>query len=636
MTKLVVSILFFVLLYSSNVSAQDIKYSISSIPVELKSNANSVIRFEEELISIPNKKTQIIKRKRVVSVLNSNGDRHVKSYMHYDPVTRINRIGAIVYDVNGKEVKEYRKRDFRDVSAIDGISLFTDSRVLYLDHTPTSYPYTIEFFVEVETANTAFIDSWYGSGDYYLSTEKSVYSIRYDPSLKLKYLAFDKAQVFSKTEEIGFLRLEASNIKAITPEDYSPALNKIASHYEFALEHFHLEGVDGSAKNWQEFGTWMDTNLVKETQDLSVQTKSEILKLVANESTDIAKARRIYEYVQNKTRYISVQVGIGGWKPMLASEVDKLGYGDCKALTNYTKSLLDVAEISSYYTILYAGKKKRNLLPDFASVQGNHAILAIPEGDDFVWLECTSQKIPFGFIGDFTDDRDVMVLTPDGGKIVHTTVYDYVENTQKIDGEVFLSKEGAISANVTIESKGIQYNDKYLIYDKIKNDQKKHYYNFWSNVNNLKIDSIAIENDKKSVLFRENIAFHAEGYASFAGDEMLVCLNALNKSNQIPSRYKNRSFEVVIERGFVDTDEVVFHLPKGFSLAGIPDPIHLDSDFGSYDVSIEQIGKQSLKYTRMYSIFGGNYPKEKYKEFRSFLKKVTRYDNQKVIITKNQ
>lgn len=634
MIKFVFKVLLFVLLSNTNVSSQVVQYPISTIPTELKTNANSVIRYEEERISIPDKRTQIIKRKRVVSVLNSNGDRHVRSFMHYDPVTRIKKIGAIVYDAKGNEVKEYKKKDFRDVSAVDGISLFTDSRLLYLDHTSNSYPYTIEFFVETETANTAFIGSWYANSAHYLSTEKSVFTIRYDPSLNLKYLAFDSAQIYSKTEAVGLLRLEAYDIKAIVREDYSPALNEISSHYDFALEHFHLEGVDGSAKNWQEFGAWMDANLVKETQDLSAETKSEILKLVANESTDIAKARKIYEYVQNKTRYISVQVGIGGWKPMLASEVDKLGYGDCKALTNYTKSLLDVAQIPAYYTILYAGEEKRDLLPDFASIQGNHAILGIPEGDDFVWLECTSQKIPFGFIGDFTDDRDVMVLTPEGGKIVHTTVYDFTENTQNLKGEYFLQEDGSISAEVNIESSGIQYSDRYFMGDQIEGDQKKYYYRFWDNINNLKIDSITIENNKEDVLFTENVQFSAAGYASFAGSEMLVCLNALNKSSQIPSRYRNRSFDLDIERGFVDTDVVVIHLPKGFSLAELPEAIQLESDFGNYEVSVDRIDDTSLKYQRKYSIFGGQYPKEKYKEFRIFLKKVARYDNQKIILTK--
>ena len=70
--------------------------------------------------------------------------------------------------------------------------------------------------------------------------------------------------------------------------------------------------------------------------------------------TDIGKAKKIYQYVQDNTRYISVQVGIGGMQPITAKEVDLVKYGDCKGLTNYTKSLLDIVGVKSNYTRLYA------------------------------------------------------------------------------------------------------------------------------------------------------------------------------------------------------------------------------------------------------------------------------------------
>jgi transglutaminase-like putative cysteine protease len=44
------------------------------------------------------------------------------------------------------------------------------------------------------------------------------------------------------------------------------------------------------------------------------------------------KAKKIYQYLQNKTRYISVQIGIGGFQPVTAADVDRLGYGDCKGI----------------------------------------------------------------------------------------------------------------------------------------------------------------------------------------------------------------------------------------------------------------------------------------------------------------
>mgnify|MGYP001126063175 FL=1 len=97
-------------------------------------------------------------------------------------------------------------------------------------------------------------------------------------------------------------------------------------------------------------------------------------------------------------RYISVQIGIGGWKPISAEEVDENKYGDCKGLTNYTKALLRTVGIESNYCVVSAGSEIKDISEDFPSMQGNHVILNIPqEGKSDLWLECTSQDTPFNF-----------------------------------------------------------------------------------------------------------------------------------------------------------------------------------------------------------------------------------------------
>ena len=83
--------------------------------------------------------------------------------------------------------------------------------------------------------------------------------------------------------------------------------------------------------------------------------------------------------------------------------------------------------------MLWAGERKRSVEKDFSSMQGNHAILNIPNNGNDIWLECTSQTIPFGFLGDFTDDRDVLVVTPEGGIIKRTPAYLNEDNLQTIE-----------------------------------------------------------------------------------------------------------------------------------------------------------------------------------------------------------
>lgn len=609
-------------------------YAVSAIPEDMLANANSVIREEKVTIEIPDIKTQVYKSRQVVTVLNKNGNRDVDAYVYYDKSTRVRKAEAIIYDKNGKELKKIKKRDFRDASAVEGGTLFSDSRILYMRYTPTEYPYTVVFDQEWVTDNTAGIPSWFPNGGYYSATRSSECVIRYAPELNLKYKVINERGIIDIQEGSGSLRISTSGYAAIEPEDHGPPISEFVPHVIFALDKFSLEGVEGNSESWGSFGNWMNQSLLKGVSDLPEETKQEIRSLVAGETDLREKAKKVYNYVQDRTRYISVQIGIGGWRPMKASEVDNLGYGDCKALTNYTKALMEVAEIPSYYTVLYAGRRKRDMIPDFSSMQGNHTILAVPEGDDYIWLECTSQDVPFGYIANFTDDRDVLVVTPEGGKIAHTKVYDSEESILTTTGSYQIDAAGNIEAEVKMVSGGIQYGHRYDIETEDKKDREERYKNYWDYVNNVTINSMSFENDKDKIEFVEDVSFSARSYATFAGGDMIVPVNALNRSDYIPKRYKNRSQPVKISRGFLDIDEVVIRLPEGYTLGSVPEPIEYETKFGRYESSIEIKSEKELLYKRRLNFEDGLYPKEEYKDYRSFRRKISKHDNQKIVLTK--
>ena len=117
-------------------------------------------------------------------------------------------------------------------------------------------------------------------------------------------------------------------------------------------------------------------------------------------------------------------------------------------------------------------------------------ILNIPNGGNDIWLECTSQTIPFGFLGSFTDDRDVLVVTPEGGIIKRTPAYLNEDNLQTINGSIQLYKNGSIGASLERVSSGIQYDQKSSFDSMSDEDLKKHYMsNVWDYNNNLEITS---------------------------------------------------------------------------------------------------------------------------------------------------
>lgn len=635
MNKIKFSLVFFFLSFTT-IFSQDFDLSILSIPDSLKTNANAVIRLENTNIEIKSSSKMIIKKEKIITVFNKHGDEDGFIVLNYDKYNDIKYVNVRVYDALGMEIKKVKKKEFKDVSAADGFSLYNDNRVYYYKHVPLNYPFTIKYEYEIESNNTAFIPRWFPISGYNVSTQTSKYNLIYPNDITINYKEHNLENYSnennSTTSRFSYIIKYA---KAIKYEGYSPSFLNFGPYVQFAANKFHLAGVDGEASNWKEFGKWMNDKLLTGRNDVSEATKLEIKNLVKNTEDPVERARLVYNYMQNKTRYINISIGIGGWKPMLASEVDKLGYGDCKALTNYTKSLLDIADVSSFYSVIYANQR-RNIDSDLASVQGNHVFLMVPAKKDTIWLECTSQKVPFGYLGTYTDDRDVLVVTPEGGKIVHTKSYSEKENKQVITGEYTLSDNGDIKAEANIKSTGIQYDDNYGITDMDSKEKDIYYKAFFKNINNLKINSISAQSDNLNTLFNENISFSATNYGIKSGNRMLVRLNAFNVNDNIPKRIRNRKLPLEIQYGFLDVDEVIINLPKEYKIEALSKNMLHESKFGTYKVTIEKINENQLKYTRELIVNQDLYSIEDYESYRKFIKKVNQLDNSKIVLIKNQ
>ena len=623
------------LLLAFNCFSQKLEYSSFLIPAELKEDANAVVRNSVIEIAIEDVDKMTVSKREVVTVLNKLGISDARIAESYDNDTKITKLSAVIYDAFGNQIKKYKERDFLDVSAVDGGTLYSDSRVKYVDYTPITYPYTLVFESEYKTATTGFIPWWFPVNGYYVSVEKSTYTLK-NP----KGIAWRKKEThltdfnIEKNDSETDLTYVLKNQKAFEYENSSLSSRDILPLVKVALNKFYLKGVYGEATNWQEFGKWMHKSLLEGRDVIDDATKFKVLNLVKGITDFEEKAKIVYEFMQNKTRYISVQVGIGGWEPIAARQVDKVGYGDCKGLTNYTKALLDIAGVTSYYTVVYADKK-RNLDKDFSSIQGNHVILNIPNKEKDIWLECTSQTMPFGFLGDFTDDRDVLVVMPEGGVIKRTTTYKNIENFQKTDATVQLKKDGSLTATLKRVSKGLQYDDKQGLVSLTEEDLIKRYKsNVWSYNNNLEVNSVAIENDKDKVVFTEDLSVSIKNYAAINQGEYLFRVNIFNKIGYVPKRYRTRKLPLKISQGYKDIDDLIIKIPDGYSLNNLPETKELSTDFGTYKITFTKVDDTTFKYHKSIVIKEGVYPKEEYKLYRSFRRSIAKYENLRIAITK--
>ncbi len=624
--------LYVLLILPTSVSGQ-YNYSIDDIPIELQQDANLVVRNQAIKIDIKSQSSYTYTVAETVSILNINGEQPL--YISYSKSHKIKSLTATVYDDRGAVIKQLKKKHFQDYSAT-GTNFHGDNRVLMYEHPTNDYPYTMSVTYSIETPNTVFIPRWQPISGYYKSVQKSSYTISCPEQLGMRVSELNfKDYDISKSEITGGFTVQLENIPARKHETLSPPLQELTPFLSVALDHFHLEGVDGSAANWAEFGKWYYDNLLRAQKILPSNIVAEI-KLLTKDITDpLEKAKKVYEFVQQRSRYISIQLGIGGWKPTSASEVHELGYGDCKGLTNYTHALLSVLDIESFYCPIYAGNQIENIKHDFHGMQGNHVILCVPDpnGADSIWVECTSQDAPFGYIGDFTDDRDLLVISPSGGKIQHTTTYDEANSIRKQEGEININEEGNISIVLKKSHSGIFYKRQYMQSQNEK-DIKQEFISEYNHLGSTTINGYEFEDQKKESKFVEKLTLSCDGFAQAIGKDIIFTPNLFPNRISAPDRVRNRKSPFVISRSASYQDSMVFNVPKDMIFQHIPEDVMIESEFGNYEVTLEQKGDHSIYYNRKYISRKGNYGKEKYKEYREFLKTILKLDNRKIVLNK--
>jgi hypothetical protein len=617
-----------------DVKAEDNVYNANILADNLIENAKAVVRLDEVIFKINSIGKAIKSVKYAVTILNKNGDDYANFIAYYDKLRILNNLKICIYDQDGELIKKVKKADIEDYSAASGYSLYEDNRVKHYKPLVNSYPYTIKYEYDLIYDGLLHYPTWYPISAYDLSVEKSSFKIMIPVDMEFRYKESNIIDEMETNVEKGFKTYAWSvkNMPALEKEPYSPYLYEFTPVVYTAPNEFEVEGFKGKMTSWKLLGDWQN-QLNSGLDELPLETLRNLRGLVSDEMSDILKTQKVYEYLQGKTRYVNIAEGIGGWRPFPASTVEEVGYGDCKALSNYMHAMLKSIGIESYYTLVKAGND-RNMNSDFPSRQSNHIIICVPLANDTVWLECTNQNIPFGYLGDFTDDRDVILITKDGGKIAHTITYNQNENTQFRKAKVEIDGYGGGKASVLTVYGGLQYDNVSSLLNAEREDQKA---SLRKSINfpNFKLEDFKFSQEKKRIPLAElEMKMSIEKYGSVSGKRLFIPLNFLNKVSSVPKVIENRTANFKLSFAFHDADTIVYSIPENYKIEYKPEDVSVHTEFGEYHVNIA-INKKEITYTRNRKMNKGVYPPEAYSDFIKFYKKMVKADKMKLVLVKD-
>ncbi|WP_410879777.1 DUF3857 domain-containing protein [Myroides sp. DW712] len=624
-----------VLLLSFSLFAQKNSVLTTEITDEYKQNAYSIINEERVEVKVTAIDRFSVKTRKVITVLNEKGLEDLGFDEYYNKNRKIKSIQVSVLDEQGKSIRSLKQKDFTNYSLSQDMNI-TDSRLLRFDYRPANYPVVFVFESEVEAKNTAFLPKWYPIQGYQQSVLYAVFSVEVPADIAMNAHLFNPSfYPIEKTTTATTVQYTMRNFPALVHESLAPSLQQFVPKVLVALNKVNLEGVNASFSSWEELGNWYYQHLIKGTDVLSTETKKKVHELVQGVEDPVEKAKILYAYMQERTRYISIQLGIGGWKPMLAKDVDILGYGDCKGLTNYLRALLKEAGVQSYPVLVYGSATPLNIEKEVVCLQGNHMILALPLGDSYQWIECTSQKSPFGYIGGFTDNRDVLVVKETGSELVRTKHYTLEESKQESNATIVLDEQGNAKVNLHIESIGIQFDNRFFISSMNSKDKERAYKRLLDDFKNVQFSKLETSIEKSQVKYIEDLDFTADRYAQKLGDRLVFSLANWNATSAKLTNARNRITPFTLQYDWKDTDEVEIKVPEGYDLDILPSPIDIKSKYGIYRADFEY-KDQKLFYKRTRHNIGGIYEKEDYMDYRAFREKINNADQVKIVLKKQK
>ena len=633
--KKVLGMILILLLSGNYCLSGEILYKVTDIPPELKENARSVIRFSFVEIKVSNIEKAVVKYSYAITILNKNGLEDSYFNAFYDKFQTVSNIKGRVFNEHGELIDKISVDKIRDFSAISGYSLYEDNRVKYIDPEIRNYPFTVEYSCELGMNGVLSYPPWFPLPDHDISAEKCHLRITIPKSIELRYFEQNlpgTVQVSSDEENIIY-QWEISNQKAIKYEAYSPPMQNYFPSVLLTPTDFKMGGYSGSSTSWNEIGDWV-YKLNEGKDELLPETISELNNLVRDCKTEREKIAGIYEYMQGRVRYVNLKIGLGGFQPIDASTVQRLAYGDCKALTNYMKAMLKAVGITSFFCLVKAGDNAPAIFPDFPSMQFNHVILCAPMNQDTVWLECTSQHLPCGYLGSFTDDRLALLIDGSNSHLVRTKVFKPEENLKLCKAGIFLNDDGSGSTCISRQYSGINYDDALAKILGDDNDKKKMISEEIIFPSFQLIDFRYDENRNEEPFITETINVNFENYLTSINNEYILTLNCTNRMNSSSTSSRNRKADVEIRDQFTEIDSLVYQVPARLKIESIPDPTVLNSPFGTFRSEVIT-GEDYLIYIRKLQINKGTYPAASYAEFVEFIDQVLVADEEKCVFVMN-
>jgi hypothetical protein len=560
------------------------------------------------------------------------GDKHAKISVPYSKKNKVTIVEGWVEDANGTIVRRLKNSEITDLSAISDISFYQDEYIKKFELRNNTYPYRIHYKTRYVDNELMEIIDWYPVIDTEIATKCSELRVEVPKNYPIKIYEEQTHFVRTETQESIIYEWKHTDLKVLKSEILSPPHSDFLPRVIVLPENFNWF-TKGCFSSWTSFGDWYSDitaglDILPESE--KIQT-SQLLKGITDKREIV---KRLYHYLQDHTRYINVSIKYGGLRPYPAEYVAQNKYGDCKALSNYLIALLKLYNIPAYYTVIYGDENPPKFLESFPSHQFNHIIVTVPLDKDTLFLETTSNIAPFGYLGEFTQNRKAFLIDKNNSRIIHTPALTVSEEAQHRKSVYNIDISGNCAAQLNLCFRGSSsemYNSLGNMYTKDEQERilREHLLSFSA----FEIENWELKKENRdSATVELYVKLKLTNFLQDYGNKKAFSLTAIYLPDlESPEK---RTLPLRINTPYVLNDTLEYNFILSSECSGLPEDITIQSPYGSYSRTVKKKEKH-IEIYRSIIINAGSYSLKEYPEFYSFIQNIKSNDRKKLLIPKN-
>ena len=625
-------------------------HALVSAPLPAHDEKTDAILMYEEInvnVQSPEKiKTQV---REVYKILRPSGRDYGIAMVDFNAHAKINGLRGWCIPAQGKDY-EVKDKEAIEVALpkVEGSELMSDVRVKLL-RIPASDPGNLVGF-EYEKEEQPLVLQDVLSFQREIPVRELHYSLQLPAAWEYK-AAWVNSPELKPTQTGNQVQWVLSDIKAVRMEEAMPPIKGVAGYLAVSFLPPGGPSLAGFS-SWQDMGNWY-RNLTTGRRDASAEIKQQVATLTASATTTADKMRAVTSFVQHQIRYVSIQLGIGGFQPHSAADIFAHKYGDCKDKATLLSSMLSQIGVDSYYVVI--NSERDSVLPQTPANKHafDHAILAIklpsnmndsaflatidhPKLGKLLFFDPTNELTPFGQIGGYLQSNYGLLVAPDGGELValpkELPAMNGVERTAKLN----LDSNGNLKGDVTERRLGDRAAAERWRLRTVTKDTDR-----IKPIEELLSGSLSLFRITKATVsnltlteqpFGFNYSFEAANYATNAGGLLLVRPRVLGvKSTALMETKEPRKYPVEFQGLEHDSDTFEITIPTGYEVDDLPSPVDADYGFASYHSKTEA-KDNVIRYSRAFEIKELSVPVSRAEELKKFYRIIAGDERNTVVL----